>query len=368
MPATTIVDVRVQPLNVELLEPFGIATGAQVMARNVLVQLTLENGVCGLGEAAPFEAVSGETQQLVLQQFDEAHRLLIGRDVHEFRNISAALWEAWGSVPTAIAGVEIALFDALTRSLGISMLDWFGRSQTELRTDITITTTADVDPIAAAVRASQRAVREGFHTLKVKVGKDPLDVEHARLTAIGEAAPSARFVLDANGGYNVKQALELLTSLGPLKHRIDTFEQPVAREDWHGLIEVERTGGVRVCADESIRGFSDWAALVKHGGPSGLNIKTAKLGVVRAWDIAQSARVLGFELMIGGMVETELAMSCSACLAAGLGGFSHVDLDTPLFMHKRPLVGGYAQHGAVLNLSNLGLGHGVQYDPGVITA
>lgn len=359
MPATTIVDVRVRPLNVELLEPFGIATGAQEVARNVLVEIELRNGIVGLGECAPFEAVSGETQAAVLQCFTEAATLLHGRDVREVRALSAVLWEAWSSVPTAIAGAEMAMFDALTKSFGVSLLDWFGRAQTQLRTDITITTTSNGDPVETAVHAALRAADQGFHTLKIKVGKDPLDVEVARLRAVARAAPRTRWVLDANAGYGTGTAIELLNELGPLKARIDTFEQPVAREDWQGLIEVEHKGGVRVCADESLRGPSDFATLVKQGGPSGLNIKTAKLGVVRAWDIAQSARTLGFELMIGGMVETELAMSCSACLAAGLGGFVHVDLDTPLFMRERPLAGGYVQQGSMLDLTHVTIGHGV---------
>jgi hypothetical protein len=65
-------------------------------------------------------------------------------------------------------------------------------------------------------------------------------------------------------------------------------------------------------------------------------------------------------MMIGGMVETELSMTTSACLAAGIGGFRFVDLDTPLFMSERPLVGGFAQQGPRLDLSGITLGHGVE--------
>jgi hypothetical protein len=63
--------------------------------------------------------------------------------------------------------------------------------------------------------------------------------------------------------------------------------------------------------------------------------------------------------MVGGMVETELCMSTSACFAAGLGGFAFVDLDTPLFMQSRPLRGGYEQRGARLTLGSIQAGHGV---------
>jgi len=352
--------VRYVPLDVELIEPFGIATGAQVRARNVLVEIELHDGTVGLGEAAPFEVVSGETQELVFDALRSVGPSLLGFDGRRFREISEILWARCPSVPTAIAGLETALLDALARSRNTSLLDWFGRAQTSLTTDITITTSAADDPIAVAVEAARRAVSDGFSTLKLKVGKDPLDVEIKRVLAIARAAPQVRLVLDANAAYAVGDAVSLLAGLGAVRERIDTFEQPVARDDWEGLIEVERKGGVAVCADESVRLPEDLRRLARLGGPSAINIKTAKLGFVRAWDVAQAARTLGFRLMIGGMVETELAMSASACLAAGLGGFDFVDLDTPLFMGERPLTGGFRQRGPHLELTQIERGHGVR--------
>ena len=59
---TTIVSVRSAPLDISLKVPFGIASGAQLVAENVLVEVRLADGTVGLGEAAPFPAVSGETQ------------------------------------------------------------------------------------------------------------------------------------------------------------------------------------------------------------------------------------------------------------------------------------------------------------------
>lgn len=62
--------------------------------------------------------------------------------------------------------------------------------------------------------------------------------------------------------------------------------------------------------------------------------------------------------MIGGMVEARIAMGTSACLAAGLGGFAFVDLDTPLFLAEDPFDGGYTQRGEVLDLRAIDAGHG----------
>jgi hypothetical protein len=63
--------------------------------------------------------------------------------------------------------------------------------------------------------------------------------------------------------------------------------------------------------------------------------------------------------MIGGMVESKICMTASACIAAGMGCFSYADLDTPLFMKADVTRGGYAQEGPLLRLSALGAGQGV---------
>ena len=63
----------------------------------------------------------------------------------------------------------------------------------------------------------------------------------------------------------------------------------------------------------------------------------------------------------GAMVESVLAMSFSAHFAAGLGGFSYVDLDTPMFIAEHPFAGGFAQEGAVLDVGHVQCGHGVSW-------
>jgi L-Ala-D/L-Glu epimerase len=81
--------------------------------------------------------------------------------------------------------------------------------------------------------------------------------------------------------------------------------------------------------------------------------------VTRTLSMIGEARRLGFGLMLGGMVETRLAMTFSACIAGGLGGFEELDLDTPLFMKDDRLEGGFAQQGPNLTLGHSALGHGV---------
>lgn len=352
-------ELSFEPFNVPLHEPFGIATGAQHRAENVLVRLVLEDGTVGLGEAAPVPHISGESQTDVLRILTQAEQVLRGVDLADYRRACAHLADALGSVPSALAGVEIALFDAVCRHHGISLRSFFGGAESALSIDVTITTGTTEHASASAARFSA----EGFSLLKVKIGGTELDQDVARVVAILRAAPEARLILDGNTAFSAQSALQLLSELGREKSRVLLFEQPTAAEDIEGLAEVERKSGIRVAADESLRSRADFARIVRARGISVVNLKTAKLGVLAAWDLLVAARAAGLGVMIGGMVETEISMTTSACLAAGVGGVEFVDLDTPLFLGARPTRGAVAPWGPNLDLSEIRAGHGVSIDP-----
>jgi len=351
----SIADVTAVPLDIELNEPFGIATGAQLVAHNVLVELTLSDGTKGTGEAAPFPAVNGETQSDVLRALHATHSALVGLDAARWRPAAAVAEHGLRGTPSALAAFEAALLDALCRRARISLWSFFGGAQTELVSDITVPTGSAEHARAAA----QRAVAAGFSTLKVKVGGVPFDHDRARLNAIVDAAPSARLVLDANASLKADAALALLDALGHNKGQVALFEQPTAKLDLDGMRRVREHGGVPVAADESACSAADVVSLVGARAVDAINIKTMKCGIVEAMDMIAVARSAGLALMIGGMVESKLSMSVSACLAAGIGGFSHVDLDTPWFMKNAPLEGGFSEHGATLRVDQIRSGHGV---------
>lgn len=345
-----------RPLDVPLVEPFGIAQGVQQTAKNVLIELVLDDGTLGLGEAAPFPDVNGETQQSVLDRLLPVEGILREQNLGAYRAVSEGLQEFLADAPSALCGVEIALLDALCRSHQLSCRSFFGGKELRLESDVTIVT-GDAEHAAESARA--RAA-QGFRQFKVKVGGGDLDQDVRRLGNIHQAYPQCELVLDANASMTAGDALALLQGLGAVKSHVALFEQPTPAADLDALRQVERDGGVAVAADESLRSRRDFERIVKGGGISVVNIKTAKLGLVAAWDVLVAAQTCGLDVMVGGMVETELSMSASACLAAGVGGVRFVDLDTPLFMGSRPLKGGYVQNGPHLDLTGIELGHGVE--------
>lgn len=64
--------------------------------------------------------------------------------------------------------------------------------------------------------------------------------------------------------------------------------------------------------------------------------------------------------MVGAMIESRIAISAAAHLVAGLGGFSYIDLDTPMLLTEDPFTGGYEQQGGVYDVSSIKSGLGIE--------
>jgi L-alanine-DL-glutamate epimerase-like enolase superfamily enzyme len=352
---TTVRALRVETLDIPLIAPFGISGGAQELARNLLVTVELADGTRGYGEAAPFPAYNGETQASARAAVEAARPLVEGADARAWRPLAAALRAAIGHAGSARCAVETALLDALTRQAGVPLYVFFGGAGHALETDMTVTTGSVEEASAAALAILGR----GIGVIKVKVGGGDLARDLARLVAIHAVAPDAPLILDGNGGMSADAALELVGALHLQNIHPALLEQPVPRDDWEGLAQLARLAGVPVAADETATSASAALRIAAEGAAQVVNIKLQKAGVVEALDIAAVCRAAGLRLMIGGNVESILAMTMSAHFAAGLGGFEFVDLDTPMFMAENPFEGGFRQAGARLDLGHIAAGHGV---------
>jgi L-alanine-DL-glutamate epimerase-like enolase superfamily enzyme len=121
---------------------------------------------------------------------------------------------------------------------------------------------------------------------------------------------------------------------------------------------------VPICADESVVTASDALQVVREGAAHAINIKLMKSGIAESLRIIAIAQTAHLQLMVGAMVETELGLTAAAHLAAGIGGFDFVDLDTYLFLEDSPFSAGFEQKGPLLKLQNEpGLGCAISSEP-----
>ena len=347
--------VSVSPLDAEMNEPFGIAGGAKTEVNNVLVRLRLEDGSEGLGEGAPMSAFNSEDQESTLKAARGLAPRLVGRDAADWRGLMEDLDRRLGPKRGAArAALSMALLDAWSRRAGLPLRVLFGGASRRVFSDVTVT----IVPPEQAAASARRIKGLGVRTIKIKIGRD-LEEDCARVAAVHGAAKGLRLILDANQGYGPRDSLKLLSKLKRRGITPALFEQPAAAADWKGLSEVWRFGRVAVAADESAASPAAVEGLAKAKACQVVNVKLMKCGLLEAWDIALIARAAGLGLMIGGMVESSLAMTCAAHFAAGLGGFDFVDLDTPLWFKKDPMRGVGFGRGGVYGLSAVKAGIGV---------
>jgi len=170
---------------------------------------------------------------------------------------------------------------------------------------------------ASAAKVAHRAL------LKVKLGgaDDP-----ARIVAVRNAAPRSELIVDANEGWtpdNLEQNLRACAQAG-----VTLVEQPLPAQGDEALAQIARP--IAVCADESAHASASLPALV--GKYDAVNIKLDKTGgLTEALAMADAARDLGFQIMVGCMVATSLSMA-PATLLTPIAHF--VDLDGALLLAR----------------------------------
>lgn len=346
----TSVKIFKAPLN----QPFRIATGQHDYLENILFSITLKDGTKGYGEAAVATHITGETIELTLKNLKSIALELKGKPIADYLKISAGLHERWPANQSAVAAVEMAMMDALTRYLNIPLWRLWTSKPKSFRTDITIVI-ADLEETKVKTQAFKA---QGFRAFKIKIGRD-MDTDFKRVEAVCRIAPRATIILDANQGYSARQTLEFLKSLNKIGIVPNLIEQPVPKKDWEGLKQVTRESKVCVCADESASSLSDAIRIIKEKAAGAINVKLMKTGLIHSLEISRLAHAAGIKLMIGGMMESNLAMTTSAHLAAGLGYFDFIDLDTPFFIKNESASNPYLSSQGVYDLSSVKTGIGI---------
>lgn len=361
----TIESIAVWPVEVPLSDPFVISRGAMSVASLAFVRVRLACGAEGFGEIAPFTALTGETLEKSIAAAERLAGTLRGLSCAGWESHAAAMLEAAPAEPAARCGLECALVDALARARGVTLPEhWRGLAPAfqpkERVTDITL-------PILEESRVDQLAAQwyaRGFRIFKMKVGHDA-EADVRRVDRLARRHPDVAFILDANQGLDLAGARELVRSLAAHVTRIRLIEQPLPRDDIDGMAELRSGCPVPIAADESVFTLDDAKRVIQGHAADCINLKIMKTGLCETIAIARAARAAGLSLMIGGMMETRLAMSFSWSLVLATGWIEHLDLDTPLLMAEDPLEGGYEYRGPTLTLwTEPGVGMRPRHVPG----
>lgn len=269
-----------------------VATGAGWITerRGFWVLAQDVDGRLGIGETAPMPEIGTETMG------EAAAALRSG---------------ATESAPTARAGIELALLDLEGKQSGTRIAERFNPKPAGSVPVNALLIGEDPD---ALVGDGAAAIGAGFTTLKVKVGALGREADERRIAALREiAGPAIRIRIDANGRWEIEEAIEILRRLE--RFELEYVEQPVTR----GLAEVRSRCGVRVAADESVRSSHDAIRLIRQHAADIVVLKPMAIGGLRAaWEIARMAREAGIGVVVTSILESEVGIAGALHLAAAL--------------------------------------------------
>lgn len=300
---TNKIKIDIEAESFPLAEVFTIARGSRTHAKVLTVRLK-RDGVTGRGECVPY-ARYDETPESVTEQIQSLPS--------EFDRISLQDLLPAGAARNA---ADCALWDLEAKTSGKRVWELAGlpKPGPEI-TAFTLSLDTPERMQAAAARHAHRPL------LKIKLGT-PDDMP--RLEAVRAGAPDSRIIVDANEGWSAEVYRELAPHF--LRMGVAMVEQPLPAGKDELLEEIDRP--LPVCADESCHDCQSLSAL--KGRYDMVNIKLDKTGgLTEALALRDAARAEGYDIMVGCMVGTSLAMAPAVLVAQGA---SITDLDGPLLL------------------------------------
>ena len=340
------------------MHPFTIATGTMEFAQNTLIKIVTDKDLYGLGECSAFPMIVGETQNTCFEMAKDFAALWIGKEAMAIEERMQQLHAFTAFNSTIKSAFEMALFDLAAKDAGVPLYKYLGGEKKPLETDLTIGIGM---PGEMALQAKE-FVKRGVRILKIKLGKNAEeDIE--RVKQIRENIDK-KIVLrvDANQGWSFNEAVAVLSKIN--EFNIEFCEQPMRRWDDPLLPDLKRLSPIPIMADESVFTHHDAERLLIANACSYVNIKFSKSGgILEATRINQVCEELNVPCMMGGMLESRLALSAFAHFATTHANIRFYDMDTCMLGHKvDPIIGGATYNGFHVELPDTP-GLGADVDP-----
>ena len=332
-------NLRFWEYDLTLTHPFTISRGS-VATKTVVITEIEQDGIVGLGEAAPISRY-GESAQTV-KEFLGRLDLSGFRDPFAVDDILGSLAALGEGNTAARASVDLALHDWIGKKLGIPLCRYWGLDGAKAPVSSFTIGIDEPEVIEAKVKEA-----EEYPILKVKLGTDR---DEAIMRAIRRATTKPIRV-DANEGWTTRD--EALRKILWLEGEgVEFVEQPMPAQDLVDTTWVRERVHIPLIADENCVRAHDVPALV--GAFDGVNLKLMKsTGLREGLQLIHTARSCGLSVMIGCMIETSLAITAAAHLSPLA---DYADLDGSVLTSNDPFDGVRLDHGRLLLPDRPGIG------------
>ena len=342
--------ISCKQFELELKHPFSISKFTRTSTPLLLIKLDYE-GFTGYGEASmvPYMGESHTTAAAFLAKVD------FSRFQHPFNfaEIHAYLDEIEKGNPAVKAAIDIALNDLNGKILNQPCAIIYGADKNKM--PITSYTLGIDTP---EVLKEKVADAKGFKVLKIKLGRD----NDKELIQTIRSVSDLPLYVDANQGWSFDDALFALSELAD--QNIEFCEQPMRKYYDDYLPALCAASPIAIMADESVFTHHDARRLIATKSCHSINIKFSKSGGIHeAIKIHAIAKANNIPCMMGGMLESRLALSAKMHFAMAMDNVKYYDMDTCLLGHlEDPIIGGVQFNGMHLSISDTP-GIGAEVDP-----
>ncbi len=321
-----ILHCRLRILEIPFVVEFKHSSHTRSDVETILVELEFENGVIGYGEALPREYVTGESiesvknsllekvfptvkncsfknKQDVFDYLDNFENTIQGLEKHEL---------------CVKAAFELALLDAVGKSLNVSVIDLFSTPKKE-SIEYSGIVSAETPKVVEHILKQYQAL--GISAVKMKVGGD-LTVDIANIQAARKIlGREASIRIDANEAWDLKQAKDNLAEF--MQYDVVSVEQPMPannKEDYPELLTF-LDGRMHISLDESLCQYVDAQWMTENKGGTVFNIRISKNGgLTNCLKLHALAKANGLHCQLGAQVgETSLLTSAGLIFAALTG-------------------------------------------------
>ncbi len=361
-----ILNTVAEPLLIKRVDAFGLnlplnkivlMAGVELSCvENLLIRIEAENGLVGWGEASSAPSHGGASLQDMLASFhQEMHDFLIGKNILELSGITQALNLLAKNAKSAVAAVDVALYDLLGKHLGVPVHVLLGGAQRHQVPPLWLIGNSSIEK---DLSEAQLKWDQGYRFFKLKLGVKSLDDDIALTIAIREnLGDQLQICADANMGMNLDQANTYVQAVK--NTRLAYLEQPLHKKDIQGIQTLAKTSPIPIGLDESVTSTDDILEAARDG-VQGVSLKTLKLGglsgVMGAGHLCHA-----FKLQINlasKMAETGIGAAALLHLSAALPNVNwgvsptHLYLKNDVVSHQEQPQNGYFQ---ISSLPGLGI-------------